>query len=445
MSSPRPVLPLHCLLALSLGVAACDDDAARDPSAFADDVGAEDSGGDAEDDADLPADPIQGGQPGGLIQSVRINRDGGGACTGVLLNDVTVLTAAHCVAPVVEFDGAVVETADDAATVDRARVWTFDANYHLNGSGTGEMYDVALIGLNSSIELDTAMAPVHATIGSTRPADGATMWINGRMDNGVDSSGIMHRATTLEPLLPSDPRYPFQLLDTIDSPINGGDSGGPLFLERAGEPNDGQGGKTVPVIHGIVARGASYTRLDPIKAWIDRRSREILDSHDWDRGDYSWVSCDADECPVYMTKEIDGAWQPLGSVGRNTKMGVFVQSGYHMVVSFPMADRDRMVQVIDRGDGWRNGGLADHGPEPEEDLRIESRYCAAATCIVYGARNLEDSDVTAVGAVGCGWEMGVFVKSQSWAVVSYPMNDRGRAVQVVPRASASWTTTPPAC
>lgn len=432
---PR-VLACSALVGL-LPTVGCDD-AGRDPDAWAD------QDDDVDSDAGPTSSPIKDGVSDGLQQTVRISTNGG-ICTGVLLNPHTVLTAAHCVGPIAGLQSGLVSNGTTSSTIDRARVWTYDSNYDHNNTGPGEIYDVAVFATNTAFALDTDLAPTYALIGSTRPADNDALWVNGRMNNGVDSGGIMSRATVLDPLLPSDARYPFQLLDIENSPIDVGDSGGPLFRERPGELNDGKGGSIAPVIYGVVSRGGSYARLDPIKSWIDTRAEEIQRSFDWHEGDYSWTRCDRDSCPVYMSTEIDGAWLPLGEVPRNTRMGVFVQSGDAMVVSYPMDDRGRKVQLVSRTDGFVNDGFADHGAPPTEDLRIEDRYCASGSCTVYSKRNLQDSDVTAVGAVSCGTRMGVFVKSQDWVVVSYPMNDRGRAVQVVPRGGSSWSTSAPAC
>lgn len=468
LTSPltRPLLVVASLLSLP----ACDDPTGRSPGAWADgddefaDTDAADDAleggtfgdGDDADDADdaddvgdpgLPpppdVEPITGGSPGGLQQTVRIATNTG-LCTGILLNPHTVLTAAHCVAPVKDIQWGTVSNSTTSSTFDRARVWTYEQAHEVAASTVGEAYDVAVISTNTRFDLQTDLGSTYATIATSRPDDNSGLWVNGRMDDGSDSGGIMHALTTIDPLPISDPRYPFQLLDTIAPVVHQGDSGGPLFRERPGETNDGQGGSIAPVVYGVVSRLASHARLDPIRGWINARASEILTAHDWQTGDVSWVTCDRDACPVYMTSDL-GVLLPLGSVPRDTTMGVFVQAGDTLVVSYAMEDRDRMVQVVLRSDGFVNGGLAQHGPPPTEDLRIEDRYCAAAQCRVYSSRNLAEPKVTIVGTVGCGTRMGVFVKTPQWAVVGYPMEDRSRAVQVVGRNDPNWSTTAPFC
>jgi hypothetical protein len=231
---------------------------------------------------------------------------------------------------------------------------------------------------------------------------------------------------------------------TSATEIDGGDSGGPLFREVVGEDNDGAGGTMAPTVYGVVSRGASYARLDPVKAWIDTRAAEAARSHDWATGDWDWADCNEDACPVWMTSDLDGTWELLDTVPRDTRMGVFVQRGDELVVSYPMDERGRKVQVIDRS-SWRSGGLKPHGPPPAEDLRVADRYCASPACMVYAKRDLLDTDATAIGEVRCGTRMGVFLTTSRWAVVSYPMEDRGRAVQVVPQSGEGWSSAAPAC
>ncbi len=441
------IVPAHVpcrSLALSLCLAAigCDADGLREPDAF---------GGNQPDvpvDGDeLPVSPIKGGEEGGLQQAVHLNLGDGRLCTGVLLNQSALLTAAHCVAPVKDFKGAFVSgpTLDFDMAVDAGRVWVYDEYHYTQGGAPGEKYDVAVVGLRWPIdELTTDRGDVLATVASSRLEDGSALWINGRMKDGAAFDGIMRATTVIDPLPPEDPRYPYQLLDTENPPQNPGDSGGPLFRERVGEPNDGQGGAIAPIIYGVVSRGGSHTRLDPVKNWIDTRAEQARRANINAVGDWDWAICDRDQCPVWMTSNLDGSWEFLANVPRDTRMGVFVQNGDELVVSYPMEDRDRKVQVIDRS-AWRYGGSTIHGAPPTEDLRVEDRYCQASTCLVYAKRDLSNSDVTPIGEVPCGFRMGVFVKTADWAVVSYPMDDRARAVQIVPNGSG-WGSTPgPGC
>lgn len=157
---------------------------------------------------------------------------------------------------------------------------------------------------------------------------------------------------------------------------------------------------------------------------------------------WDWAECNQESCDVFMAHNTTGGRTFLASVPRNTRMGVFVEDGDTLVVSYPMDDRGRRVQMIDRSQ-WRRA-FGSHGPPPSEDLRASNRYCAQSTCAVQYTRNL-DSDAEVLGTVECGTQMGVFVNAGSWAVVSYPMEDRGRAVQVVPRFTGEWSTSPPGC
>lgn len=417
-----------------LAVTACDDPQSR-KNELPGELG----------DVEPGVQAIVAGQLGGLQQSVQIETHAE-RCTGILLNPVTVLTSAHCLNPVSQLQFATVHTVVGSAetrNVNRARVWTHNEFHHFSSDPTpGEMYDVALLELEDPILLESEGGEVYAEISASRPEDGGTFWINGRKLDGEETGvGMSYRAIATGDLPASDPRYPFQFLSDLLDLTDGGDSGGPLFRERAHALNDGQGGVEVPVVYGLIWRGGSYARLDPIKDWIDERAAAILRASKFNGGDMLWAECSEPACDIYAATDTDGAWTPIGTVPHGTKMGVFAQDGDTLVVSYPMPDRDYAVQVTDRSQFIHFHDV--HDPPPAEDLRAESRYCAEPVCPVYSKRNLEDPDQTPIGVVGCGQEMGVFFKTDTWAVVSYPMEDRGRAVQVVPVTGGGWRTNPP--
>lgn len=158
---------------------------------------------------------------------------------------------------------------------------------------------------------------------------------------------------------------------------------------------------------------------------------------------WTWAECAQSTCTVSMGHATDAGSLVLGSVPQGTRMGVFVEDGDALVVSYPMADRDRQVQLVQRDEFRAVPGS--HGSPPATDLRAASRFCAHATCNVYMKQNLADVGSQVLGQVACGTEMGVFVTSSDWAVVSYPMEDRARAVQVVPQHGGEWTINAPAC
>ena len=180
---------------------------------------------------------------------------------------------------------------------------------------------------------------------------------------------------------------------------------------------------------------ASYPELSTVRALPFTRAAHLIR--------WSWAECDTDPCDVWQTHDTDSGWSHMGTVPRGTRMGVFVEDGNTLVVSYPMTDRSRQVQVVSRSQFKSAAGA--HRPPPVADLRAADRYCAAPTCEVMYKRNLDSGSTQTLGTVPCGTRMGVFVTSDDWDVVSYPMSDRARTVQIVPVSGSTWSSTAPGC
>jgi hypothetical protein len=125
-------------------------------------------------------------------------------------------------------------------------------------------------------------------------------------------------------------------------------------------------------------------------------------------------------------------------------MGVFVADGgraQFAVVSYPMVDRGFKVQIADIGTpDWasQDNGVGGPPPPPPGANRYALR-CVTNRCFVYATRDLHSlilavGGFNAMGVVPPCREVGVFYgdgRPGRANVISYPMADRGDAVQAV--------------
>lgn len=160
--------------------------------------------------------------------------EGQGLCTGTLLSDKVLLTAAHCVEPEVLRTAVIFARSFDAASATTVRPGTVAVQHPLWGkndpSGRG---DIALLAFEGGLPEGFGPAEILPATEELQPGEEAIVTGYG-VENGIfrSGSGILRRATM--PLLGL--YSPTELLaDGSSQSICFGDSGGPSYVTRAGK------------------------------------------------------------------------------------------------------------------------------------------------------------------------------------------------------------------
>ena len=212
---------------------------------------------------------------------------GDGVCTGSLIADAWILTAAHCV---VESSGKVVHASRIA--VERGYPEDYEriedigrvvVHPEFDYSGAGFKNDVALIELLISFQSETAVSvqllteeerAIYAPSGTLATAIGY-----GRKEN--DEWSVSMRQVNILLLTPEDCRQRYAFVDEEEivhertlcagepgKGVNSGDSGGPLLISALG----GWGQVGIASMRGRSESGATvvsvYTRVSSVRDWI---------------------------------------------------------------------------------------------------------------------------------------------------------------------------------
>jgi hypothetical protein len=248
---------------------------------------------------------IKNAQTGGLIQTgvLREKWDDrlSSALTGTLITPTLFLTSAHGVKRLNNrLQEGLIYVNHQVAEIDVVRSIAYPdfvpAPDGLSSSSFAQ-YDVALVRLKTPIQLATAYAAPYVEVSASRIKDQAVVFINGMMQDGFDQLSktgyaIFHSSITLTNMASGDSLYPYQLA-TLDTILEPGDSGGPLFVEGMGnkEQSDGLGGELArPTLVGLV-QGQRVTnnvvyhvsaRLDPIEKWITALTQGPILCDQWD-------------------------------------------------------------------------------------------------------------------------------------------------------------------
>lgn len=202
-------------------------------------------------------------------------------CTGTLIADRLVLTAAHCVTP--NSDSMIVYFGRDFTSMDKSLVRpVVKSIVHPNyNSNREDMHDLALIRFSGSLPSGFAPAPLLTDLSSVKK--GTRVIVAGYGLNwawGIKRGSGILRTTDLKVAKPLYGRTELMLDQSIRKGICSGDSGGPAYLEINGRLH----------LMGVASRGDSlptvltpkcfilsiFSRVDAFSTWIQASSEYLM-------------------------------------------------------------------------------------------------------------------------------------------------------------------------